>query len=397
METAANNLADVIVIGAGLAGAAAAAVLGGQGRRVVLVDPWLECPPLFKAEKIDQQQVQMLGSVGLLKHLIPHSGHVREVRVGYDGRVFKTVPIEQFGLSYQDMVNALRRNLPSTVELRLGRVEKIINSGETQRVKLSDGGELNSRLIVLASGSAAQFHKALTLRREVIQRDQSLVFGFDVVRPDLQAFDFDSVTYYSLTPSARIDYLTLFRFRRSMRANLFVFRSARDPWVREFIQNPEEMLRRYLPKLTQVTGEIRVAGKVESGRVDLYRMEDGPQPGMVLIGDAFQSVCPSTGMGLDKVLTDVGVLAACVPQWLATPGMGIEKIAEFYRHEGKVAIDARAMQSALHHRRTVVDSRLHWKVHRFLLHLRWKLFTAIEAFRRINRKSSPRVRASART
>jgi hypothetical protein len=36
-------------------------------------------------------------------------------------------------------------------------------------------------------------------------------------------------------------------------------------------------------------------------------MDGVPQPGVVQIGHAFQSVCPSTGMGLDKVLTDVDV------------------------------------------------------------------------------------------
>ena len=386
METSKSDVADVIVIGAGLAGTAAASVLGQQGRRVVLVDPWLECPPLFKAEKIDQQQVRLLESLGLLKHLIPHAGRVREVRVGYDGHVIRTVPIEQYGLSYSEMVNALRRHLPSSVDLRQARVEEIANSSDVQRVRLSTGEELKSRLVVLASGSSSHLNTQLGLRRQVIQRDQSLVFGFNVAPPDRQLFDFDSVTYYSLDPSARIDYLTLFRFRRVMRANLFVFRSERDPWGREFIQDPEGMLRRYLPDVTRVTGDFRVVSKVESGRVDLYRVESKPQSGIVLIGDACQSVCPSTGVGLDKVLTDVSVLAECVPSWLSSPGIDSKKLAEFYEHPRKLAVDSQAMRSALHHRRTVVDGRMRWRIHRFLLHLRWKIYTVLEALRRANKK-----------
>ena len=51
------------------------------------------------------------------------------------------------------------------------------------------------------------------------------------------------------------------------------------------------------------------------------------QAGLVLLGDAFQSVCPTTGTGLSKVLTDVDVFCHdCVPDWLATSGMGIEKL-----------------------------------------------------------------------
>ena len=49
--------AEIIIVGAGVAGAALAAVLGQQGRRVILVDPHAVCPPQFRAEKIEREQV----------------------------------------------------------------------------------------------------------------------------------------------------------------------------------------------------------------------------------------------------------------------------------------------------------------------------------------------------
>src|SRR5579864_9020151 len=52
--------AEIIIVGAGVAGAALAAVLGAQGRRVILVDPRSSCPQVFKAEKLDHEQVQQL-------------------------------------------------------------------------------------------------------------------------------------------------------------------------------------------------------------------------------------------------------------------------------------------------------------------------------------------------
>jgi len=58
MQTPTHPSVEVIVVGAGLAGTAVAAVLGRQGRRVILVDPRPSYPPVFKAEKIDQEQVQ---------------------------------------------------------------------------------------------------------------------------------------------------------------------------------------------------------------------------------------------------------------------------------------------------------------------------------------------------
>jgi len=304
-----------------LAGSTLAAVLGQQGRRVILVDPASTCPPVFKAEKLDVDQVELLRKFGLLEHLLPHSGRWDEVRLGYDGRIFKTIRVEQYGVSYADMVNALRAKMPPVVDYRQGRVEHIANSGQVQRVKLSGGEELTARLVVLASGVSSGLESDLGLRRRVVRRDQSLVLGFDVAASPAQPFDFDSIAYYSVSPSTRIGYLTLFKFRDAMRANLFVFRSAYDPWVREFIAEPDRMLRSHLPKLSRVTGEYRVVSKVESGRVDLYCVNGNPQPGVVLIGDAFQSACPSTGLGLDKILTDVDVLSMCVSRWLTTAGM----------------------------------------------------------------------------
>jgi len=269
------------------------------------------------------------------------------------------------------------------VEYRRARVEHITNSGHVQRVKLSGGEEVTSRLVVLASGVSSDLLADLGLRRRLVQKDQSLALGFDVAASQAQTFDFESINYYSVCPSTRIRLLTLFKIRKTMRANLFVYRSASDPWVREFMLEPERMLRRHLPKLTRVTGEFRVTGKVDCGRVDLYRVDGNPQPGVVLIGDAFEGTCPSTGLGLGKVLTDVDVLSKCVPCWLATPGMGAEKLATFYNHPRKLASDSRARRRAHKDRCVSTDFSLRWRIHRFLLHLKWQIFGRIETLRRL--------------
>jgi 2-polyprenyl-6-methoxyphenol hydroxylase-like FAD-dependent oxidoreductase len=62
-------LFDVLIVGAGLAGAAAAAVLGRLGLRVALVDPRLVSPPVFKAEKIEPDQADLLRCLGLMEQV----------------------------------------------------------------------------------------------------------------------------------------------------------------------------------------------------------------------------------------------------------------------------------------------------------------------------------------
>jgi 2-polyprenyl-6-methoxyphenol hydroxylase-like FAD-dependent oxidoreductase len=358
-----------------------AAVLGQQGRRVIVVDPRSSCPPLFRAEKIEREQVRLLRKFGLLEHLRPHAARVSEVRAGFDGRIFKTTPIEQYGIKHSDMVNAVREQAPAGVDYRKSRVEHIANSKQVQRVKLSGGEELTCRLVVLACGVSDRLLTNLGLDRRVVQRDQSLGFGFNIAASEAQPFDFDALTYYSFSPSTRIDYITLFRFRETMRANLFTFRSASDPWVREFIQNPDRMLRQHLPKLSRLIGEYRVTSDVESGRVDLYKVNEPNLAGVVMIGDAFQSACPAMGMGLDKVLTDVDVLSECIPQWLARPGMSESKLADFYEHPRKYSTDAQALQGAQDHRRLVIDQSLGWRIRRELVHLKWRLLSALWPWR----------------
>lgn len=365
-----DSSTHVIVVGAGLAGTIAAAVLGQQGWRVILIDPRPSCPPVFKAEKIEPDQAQLFRKFGLLEHLLPQAGRVHEVRSYYNGRLFGITPIEQYGMFYGDMVNALRARLPASVEFKVGRAVQILNSAELPRVRMAGGEELACRLVVLACGLGAEVQASLGLRRVSIQKNQSLAFGFTIARPDGLPFAFNALTYHPTSCAAGIDYLTLFPVGNVMRANLFAFRTATDPWVRQFISQPAKMLERCLPKLHRAIGEYRVVSKVETVPTDLYRTESDFPPGILLIGDAFQNSCPSTGRGLTKILTDVDVMCSdCVPLWFASPGMGTDKMMSFFGHPRKRATDAGALQNAMYRRRASTDRSLRWRIHRMRLHL----------------------------
>lgn len=375
MPSSPDLSADIIVAGAGAAGATAAAVLGRQGWRVLLLDERATCPPVFKAEKVLRLELELLREWGLYEPLLPRSGRIGELLDASDGRVVRRTPVEQIGLSYSELVNTLRANLPASIETRLGRVQSIDSDGGTTHLHLADGEELTARLVVVACGLCEPLLASLGLQRRVIQKEQCVVVGFNIVPASSSAFSFDTVTYYPTDPASRIDYLTLFRFRDVMRANIFTFLSADGPWIREFVQQPGSMLERAFPGLARVTGEYRVNGKVETGRVDLYRMENfGAMPdGVVVIGDAFQTACPSTGLGLRKAFTDVAVLAQYVPQWMSTPGMGAEKIRNFYDHPRKLQMDAYALKNSFHHRHLACDTSLPWRLRRALVHLKWRI------------------------
>jgi 2-polyprenyl-6-methoxyphenol hydroxylase-like FAD-dependent oxidoreductase len=362
--------AEIIVVGAGIAGTTAAAVLNRQGRRVILLDTRATCPPVFKAEKVERDALRLIRELDLFTPLLPYAGHIAEVCVAYDGHIFKRQQREQIGISYSDLVNTLRTHLSPEIQNKLGRVEQITRNGDTTSVHLESGEKLTARLVVLACGLNSQLLASLGLQRRIIRKEQSVVAGFNIIPSGSDPFNFDSVTFYPTDPSFKIDYLTLFKIRDTMRANLFAYHSIHDPWMREFQHNPKFLLDQAFPKLTRVIGNYEVVGKVVSNRVDLYSTEGEKPDGVVLIGDAFQNACPATGYGFVKVFTDVNALAECAPAWFSTPGMSAEKLKTFYEHPRKQAEDATALHRASVDRLAATSSAPRWRLRRAVLHVR---------------------------
>jgi 2-polyprenyl-6-methoxyphenol hydroxylase-like FAD-dependent oxidoreductase len=362
--------ADIIIVGAGVAGTTAAAVLHRQGWRVMLVDAQATCPPIFKAEKVEGEGLRLLRELGLFDPLLPFSGRIEEVCVAYDGHIFKKQDREQIGISYSDLVNTLRANLSTDIETKLGRVNQITREETKTTVYLDNGEKVTARLAVLACGVSKHLLSSLGLRLSVVQKDQSSVAGFNIVPTGSRAFDFDSVTSYPTDPAFRIGYLNLFKVSDGMRANLFAYHAPNDPLMREVHQNPKAFLDRAFPKLSRIIGEYEVAGKVVTSCVDLYRTEGEIPDGAVLIGDAFQNSCPVTGCGYAKVFTDVNVLAECVPVWFSTSGMGADKLKVFYEDTRKKTEDANSLHRAFYDRLEALSMEPRWRLRRAMLHVR---------------------------
>jgi 2-polyprenyl-6-methoxyphenol hydroxylase-like FAD-dependent oxidoreductase len=364
---------DIVVVGGGLAGTTAAALLGQQGFHVMLVEARATCPPVFKAEKIEPDQVQLFRKFNLAEDLLARAVPIRKIQAYYNGRLFQTVQTQQYGTYYSDLVNSLRSNLPSNVQFRAERAVDITNGPDLQCVKLASGEEFTCRLVVLACGVNGEIPLRLGLKRSYVQRRQSVAIAFTIARLDSRPFPFDSATYYAVSPKTAIDYLSLFRIGRDLRANLFAFPND-DSWTSQFLQEPTQTLKRCLPKLERAIGAYQISSKVESAIIHLYRTPVPPLPGIVLIGDAAQNVCPSTGIGLTKILTDADVLCfECIPMWFKSDGMGAHKTQSFFDHPRKLAVDTQALQNAYYRRQACTALSARWRVHRAKLHLTMRL------------------------
>src|SRR5689334_919783 len=98
---------EIIVVGGGLAGSLAAALLGRAGFGVAVVDPHPVYPEDFRCEKLDTRHITVLRKTGLAVPLMRAMTHDRNVWIALFGRVVERRPSDQYGIRYDDLVNAV--------------------------------------------------------------------------------------------------------------------------------------------------------------------------------------------------------------------------------------------------------------------------------------------------
>lgn len=356
---------DVAIVGGGLAGSTAAAMLGRAGIAAVLIDPHVSYPPELRCEKLGGDQLTLLRKTGLADMTLRATtldGEVWEARYGY---VVTTKPSDQHGIMYDTLVNTMRGQIPRDVATIHAKVVAISNSPERQRLVLSNDEEISARLVVLANGLNLGLRHMLGITRRVISHCHSVTFGFDVEPVGRPAFEFPALTYWPASTAARMAYLSLFPIAGAMRANLMVYRESDDPWLPAFRRAPEQLMCEMMPRLRRLMGEFRVSGQVRFRPADLCVNDNFLQPGIVLAGDAFATSCPAAGTGTTRVFNDVQLLCnTYIPRWLASEGMAAAKLAAFYSDPEKVACEAAMLEKAYFLRSLSIDNAIAWRAQR---------------------------------
>jgi 2-polyprenyl-6-methoxyphenol hydroxylase-like FAD-dependent oxidoreductase len=357
--------ADIAIAGGGLAGSMAAAMLGRAGFDVVLIDPHPVYPVDFRCEKLDARHVRVLQRTPLAEPLMRAMTHDQNVWIARFGRLVERRPSDQYGIRYDDLVNAVRAQIPNQVTFFHAKATGITTSADRQRITLSNGEEVTARLVIMANGLNIGMRREIGMTREMISECHSISIGFDIAPVGRNRFDFSALTYHAERVSDRAALLTLFPIGSTMRANLFVYRDMQDPWLRQLRASPQEVLFRLMPGLRELTGDFEVSEPIRIRPVDLYVTRGHRRAGIVVVGDAFATSCPAAGTGAFKVVTDVERLCNVhAPRWLATPGMGEEKIASFYDDAVKQACDRYCAHKAFFLRSFSIDPGFPWRLRR---------------------------------
>jgi len=260
---------DIAIIGGGLAGSTAAAMLGRAGIASLLIDPHEIYPLDFRVEKLSGcEQLDRFARTGLAEAVLPSATHDGENWIARFGYLLDKPPSRQYGIMYADLIGAIRAQVRPPAERVRAKVVDLATSAERQTLTLSTGEAISARLVVLSNGLNLALRRSLGIEHQIISACHSISLGFDLVPVGRPTFHFPALTYFSERPGDRIPYLTLFPVGRRMRANLFAYRAADDPWLREMRAKPVETLNSALPRLRRITGEFTVSGdiKVRPGR-----------------------------------------------------------------------------------------------------------------------------------
>jgi 2-polyprenyl-6-methoxyphenol hydroxylase-like FAD-dependent oxidoreductase len=385
---------DIAIIGGGLAGSTAAAMLGRAGIPAVLIDPHRAYPPDFRVEKLSgHEQLERFRKTGLAEAVLRTATHDEENWIARFGYLLDKRPIQQYGILYDGLVNAIRAEIPPAVESIFAKAVSVSTSAERQKIALSNGEEISARLVVLANGLNIGLRRTLGIERRIVSACHSISIGFDLAPVGRPSFDFPALTYFSERPSDRTPYISIFPIGKTMRANLFVYRQIDDPWLQQLRRAPEATLNASLPRLHRIIGNFRISQDIKIRPADLYVTSGYQQPGIVLVGDAFETTCPVTGTGTDKVFTDVERLCNVhIPAWLTTDGMDAEKIAAFYDDPVKKACDAWSIAKAFSFRAVSIDNGVYWRAQRWARFVAW-LGEGMWRRLRNRRRAAPKLRA----
>src|SRR4051794_9909354 len=125
---------DIAIVGGGLAGSMAAAMLGRAGIDAVLIDPHPVYPPDLRCEKLGGTQLPRLRRTGLADAALAATtvdGEVWEARFGY---IVDRKPSDQHGVMYDLLVNPLRAEIPHDVAFIRAKATAIATGDDRQTV-----------------------------------------------------------------------------------------------------------------------------------------------------------------------------------------------------------------------------------------------------------------------
>jgi ubiquinone biosynthesis UbiH/UbiF/VisC/COQ6 family hydroxylase len=342
---------DLVIVGAGLAGASLAAALQGSRYRIAVVEGRA---PAAAGEGWDTRiyaispaNVAFLREIGVWGHLdasrlapvfdmeVHGDRHARLDFSAYAAGVAELAWIAESGLIQRELWERIRRQanvrllcpaLPESLEIGAGSAE----------LRLADGERLSARLVVAADGVDSWVRSRVGIATDVRPYGElGVVANFGCERPHrntaFQWFREDGVLAYLPLPGEAIS----------------IVWSAPEARARELLGLPPEVLAETVAKAGQHRlGGLRLLNGPAGFPLRLMRPARTVGHRVALIGDAAHAIHPLSGHGINLGFQDARVLARVLGALPEYRDCGAEP--ELRPYERARAEEVLALQTATH-------------------------------------------------
>lgn len=358
---------DVAIVGGGIAGSTAAVLLQNAGINAILIDPHEVLPKDFRCEKFNRDQMEMLERIGISDNIYSDCTYIEDIWIARQGKLVNKMTYQHYGFSYETAINAIRNYLTKPEKLVLGKVKSIEPGKTKQKLVLTNGTEINAKLVIMANGLNPGLRKQLDISQTMLSKQHEMAIGFDIEPINGNEFKFDSFTFWPEKASEKLAYFTAFKSADSFRVNTFGYWEKNDVFMQDIKKTPEKALTTLMPNLGNIIGEFKVAGRVHIRPVDLYQNHPEECDGIVFVGDAYSTSCPGAGTGTTKAVIDVDILCSkYIPTWLNKNEISAETLSEFYQDEAKLQSDASSLHEAYFLKSLSLEKSIIWGARRWM-------------------------------
>ncbi|HNE16903.1 MAG TPA: UbiH/UbiF family hydroxylase [Rhodocyclaceae bacterium] len=313
---------DVLVVGAGLAGAALAAALRGCSLKVGVVEARAPSRPTGwdpRIYAISPANVAFLTSIGIWGHLdAARMAPIHDMEIhgdaggrldfsAYDCGLGELAWIVESSLMQLELWETIKRQHNVTLLCPAAPAALALDE-DAARLTLADGRRIEARLIVAADGRDSWVRQAAGIDvRNTPYEEKGVVANFRCEKPHrntaFQWFRKDGVLAYLPLPAQQIS----------------IVWSAPDDLADQLVAlSPEALAVRVAEATDARLGALETLTPAAAFPLRLMRVERVVQPRLALIGDAAHAIHPLSGHGINLGYQDARVLAeqlAALPAW----------------------------------------------------------------------------------
>ncbi|MBD3811624.1 MAG: UbiH/UbiF family hydroxylase [Betaproteobacteria bacterium] len=355
---------QVVIVGAGLVGTAAALALGRQGVRVALVerqppqaptDPW--DTRIYAISPAPQRFLERIGAWQRLDadriqpvYRMDVTGDARgTIRLdAYESGVSHLATILESGRLQHALWQAIEAD--GNVALHCpAAIESIARDGVLTQLALADGTTLEADLVVGADGAASRIREWAGLTSTLTPYGQSgVVANFECERPHR------GTAFQWFFDSDILAWLPLGGNRMSM------VWSTRTAHADELLAlDGAALADKVRAAGHDRLGELRLLTPAAAFPLRLIRVDAVVAPGVVLIGDAAHGVHPLAGQGVNLGFGDAEILVDVLARRPARSYCGDVRVLQRYARERAEPVRRmQALTHGLHH--LFADTRAGW-------------------------------------